>query len=103
MMANKTAVSKPSPYPLSVKLPPTNGVSKPPVVPARNGRSPQKERRKQNGRKTQPQLLRYGDGTPLSAENMTECNTYVRYRQAKGVVPPSKRALQQFYQQRMAA
>jgi hypothetical protein len=67
----------------------------------RGGRS-QSGNAKQNGRSSPPQVLRYGDGTPVSADNLAECNTYVRYRQAKGAVPPSKRVLQQFYQQQTA-
>ncbi len=57
---------------------------------------------KQNGRSSPSQVLLYGDGTLVSADNLAECNTYVRYRQEKGAVPPSKRILQQFYRQQTA-
>ncbi|NKQ37559.1 MAG: hypothetical protein HF973_18340 [Chloroflexi bacterium] len=125
---NQNMVSKPSSYTLvsatsvsnSIRTAPANGVSKPngaarpPVVanngrpvtrktaPNTNGRS-QNGHAKQNGNGSQPQVLLYGDGTPVAADNQTERSTYVRYRQAKSAVPPSKSALQQFYQQQMAA
>jgi len=46
-----------------------------------------------------PRLL-YGDGLLVSMENEAERTAYVSYRQANGNVPPSKTALQAFYQQR---
>jgi hypothetical protein len=70
--------------------------------PPANGRS-QNGHAKQNGRNPPPPALLYGDGTPVSADNQTERSVYARYRQAKSAVPPSKHALQQFYQQQMAA
>ena len=45
-----------------------------------------------------PRLL-YGDGLLVSMENAAERSAYVRYRQVNGNVPPSKTALQTFYQQ----
>ena len=128
MMDNQPIVSPPTPYllvsttnetndvkPTATKDPAEqNGVSKSPVATtpngrpvtrktatsttAINGRSPNAPV-KQNGHGSQPQSLRYGDGTPVTADNVTECTTYARYRQEKGCVPPSKSALQQFYQQ----
>lgn len=109
----------------SIRATPTNGVSrsngavKSSVDGANNGRPVTRKTsqptptakpalptiangRTQNGRSSPPQVLRYGDGTPVAADNLTECNTYVRYRQAKGTPPPSKRALQQFYRQQTA-
>jgi hypothetical protein len=108
-----------------------NGATKPPVVAANNGRpvtrktaqpataakpSPatnslpprrrggrsQNGHTKQNGHNVQPQGLLYGDGTPVVAGNQTEHATYIRYQEVKGVAPPSKSALQQFYQQQVA-
>ncbi|MCP4422826.1 MAG: hypothetical protein GY805_39960 [Chloroflexi bacterium] len=100
----KKGVSKPhanNGRPVTNKTSRSKAAAKP--VPNTNSHSQQKKHGEPNGRKTHPQLLQYGDGTSLSAENMTECNTYVRYRQAKGEIPPSKIALQQFYQQSVAA
>lgn len=70
-------------------------------APITNGRS-QNGHGKQNGNGSQPQRLLYGDGTPVAAGNQTERSTYARYQEAKGVIPPSRSALQQFYQQRAA-
>jgi hypothetical protein len=100
-----------------------NGATKPPVVganngrpvtrktaqpvakakptPITNGRSPNGHG-KQNGNGSQPRVLLYGDGTPVAAGNQTERSVYARYQEAKGVIPPSKSALQQFYQQQVA-
>jgi hypothetical protein len=66
-----------------------------------NGRSPNGHG-KQNGNGSQPRVLLYGDGTPVAASNQTERSTYANYQEAKGVIPPSKSALQQFYQQQAA-
>ena len=54
----------------------------------------------QNGNATTslPRLL-YGDGLLVSMENAAERSAYARYRQVNGNVPPSKTALQAFYQQ----
>ncbi|MCB9005811.1 MAG: hypothetical protein H6656_00235 [Ardenticatenaceae bacterium] len=49
------------------------------------------------------EALRYGDGTAVSADNLTEQHTYVRYREQKGAIPPSKAALLTFYKQRVVA
>ncbi|HID53699.1 MAG TPA: hypothetical protein EYP41_16900 [Anaerolineae bacterium] len=69
--------------------------------PITNGRS-RNGYAKQNDNNSPQQLLFYGDGTPVSADNQTERTTYARYRQAKGAVPPSKSALLQYYQQQTA-
>lgn len=45
-----------------------------------------------------PRLL-YGDGLLVSMENTAERSAYVSYRQVHGSVPPSRTALQTFYQQ----
>lgn len=47
--------------------------------------------------------LRYGDGTAVSANNLTEQHTYARYQEYKGEIPPSKAALLAFYEQRAVA
>ncbi len=123
MMVHQQLVSQPDPYLLvsttseanTTQTMPANGVSKqngvtkPAVTASQNGRPVTRKAAKptiaangsakKNGNGTQPQRLLYGDGTPVAADNLTECNTYVRYRQAKGVIPPSKSVLQQFYQQ----
>jgi hypothetical protein len=57
---------------------------------------------KQNGIGSPPPILHYGNGTPVAADNQTERSTYAHYQQAKGEAPPSKQALQQFYQQHVA-
>lgn len=111
--------------------PKPNGAARPPVITADNGRPvtrktgqpvatakpepitntlpPQRRggrskngHGKQNSNGSQPQRLLYGDGTPVAADNQTECSTYARYQELKGVIPPSKSALQQFYQQQVA-
>ena len=100
-----------------------NGATKPPVVGANNGRPVTRKTAqpataakpapitndrspnghgKQNGNGSQPRVLLYGDGTPVAAGNQTERSTYARYQEAEGVIPPSKSALQQFYQQQVA-
>ena len=43
--------------------------------------------------------LLYGDGLLVSMENTAERSAYASYRQVNGSVPPSKTALQAFYQQ----
>lgn len=73
------------------------------LPPRRRGGRSQNGHTAQNGRNSQPSVLLYGDGTQVSTDNQTECSVYARYRQAKSAVPPSKHALQQFYQQQMAA
>jgi len=72
------------------------------LPPRRRGGRSQNGHTKQNGRNVQPQSLLYGDGTPVAAGNQTERATYIRYQEVKGVAPPSKSALQQFYQQQVA-
>jgi hypothetical protein len=47
--------------------------------------------------------LRYGDGTAVFADNVTEQHTYARCRESKGEIPPSKAALLAFYKQRVVA
>lgn len=79
------------PAPITNSLPPQR----------RGGRAPNGHG-KQNGNGSQPQRLLYGDGTPVAAGNQTERSTYARYQEAEGVIPPSKSALQQFYQQQAA-
>ena len=92
-VTRKTAqpVTKAKPAPITNSLPPQR----------RGGRS-QNGHGKQNGNGSQPQALLYGDGTPVAAGNQTERSTYARYQEAKGVIPPSKSALQQYYQQQVA-
>ena len=51
-----------------------------------------------NGKAPLPHLL-YGDGLLVSMENAAERTAYASYRQVNGSVPPSKIALQTFYQQ----
>lgn len=84
--------------PVTRKTAPPATTAKP--TPIANGRS-QNGSGKQNGNSPQSQVLLYGDGTPVAAGNQTERSTYARYQQAKGTVPPSKQALQQFYQQQV--
>lgn len=43
-------------------------------------------------------VLRYGDGMAVSANNLTEQHTYVRYLEQKGEISPSKAALLAFYE-----
>jgi hypothetical protein len=59
------------------------------VLVGKNGNTP---------RSPLPRLL-YGDGLLVSMENEAERTAYVSYRQVNGNVPPSKTALQAFYQQ----
>ncbi len=73
------------------------------LPPRRRGDRSSNGYNKQNGNVSQPRVLLYGDGTPVAADNQTERSTYTRYQQAKGAAPPSKSALQQFYQQQIAA
>ncbi len=80
---------------------PTATTAKPLPAANTNGRS-QDGHAKQNGNNSPPQTLLYGDGTPVAANNQTECNTYTRYQQTKGAVPPSKNVLLQYYQQQTA-
>jgi hypothetical protein len=87
--AQPTTAAKPAP--ITNSLPPRR----------RGGRSPNGHG-KQNGNGSQPRVLLYGDGTPVAAGNQTERSVYARYQEAKGVIPPSKSALQQFYQQQAA-
>jgi hypothetical protein len=93
-VTRKTAqpAAKAKPTPITNSLPPQR----------RGGRSPNGHG-KQNGNGSQPQRLLYGDGTPVAAGNQTERSTYASYQEAKGVIPPSKSALQQFYQQQVVA
>ena len=51
-----------------------------------------------NGKSPLPHLL-YGDGLLVSMKNTAERTAYANYRQVNGSVPPSKTALQTFYQQ----
>ncbi len=55
----------------------------------------------QNGKAATTSLphLLYGDGLLVSVENTAERTAYASYRQMNGSVPPSKTALQTFYQQ----
>ena len=63
-----------------------------------NGRSANGQK---NGKATTTSLphLLYGDGLLVSVENTAERTAYASYRQMNGSVPPSKTALQTFYQQ----
>jgi hypothetical protein len=93
-VTRKTAqpAAKAKPTPITNSLPPQR----------RGGRSPNGHG-KQNGNGSQPRVLLYGDGTPVAAGNQTERSMYARYQELKGVIPPSKSALQQFYQQQVVA
>ena len=55
------------------------------------------------GNASSEDVLRYGDGTAVVAENVTEQHTYTRYRESKGEIPPSKAALLAFYKQQVVA
>jgi len=64
----------------------------------RSGRSANGQK---NGKATTtpPPHLLYGDGLLVSVENAAERSAYASYRRVNGSVPPSKTALQTFYQQ----
>jgi len=125
MMANQSMVSAPIPYLLVPAA--RDGVERdlhgqvgpyhptPPAVAGRrhcrpvthkgnaaagshvNGRSHNGHDLK-NEKQSPTNELRYGDGTAVSADNLTEQHTYHRYQESKGAIPPSKAALQTFFQ-----
>jgi hypothetical protein len=97
--ARPTVVAADNGRPITRKTAQPATTAKPMTVT--NGRSPNGHG-KQNGNGPLPKALLYGDGTPVAAGNQTERSTYARYQEAKGVIPPSKSALQQFYQQQAA-
>lgn len=65
--------------------------------------SPQKGQDRHMRNASSEDALRYGDGTPVAADNLTEHHTYARYLEFNGENPPSKAALLAFYEQRVAA
>ncbi len=106
---------------------PKNGTSRPPAAAANNGRpvtrkdpvpkangaavkqgnsQPQKpgtartERRPRSQAEVavaDAQLLQYGDGTMVDGQNLTEVQTFQRYKAEKKVVPGSKAVLLDYY------
>lgn len=131
MMVNQQMVSRPIPYLLVAttseangvqigSATPKNGTSRPPAVAANNGRPVTRKdpvskvngaaTRQTNGQPQKPgtavadtQLLQYGDGTMVDGQNLTEVQTFQRYKVEKKVVPGSKAVLLDYYRQRAQA
>jgi hypothetical protein len=61
-----------------------------------------------NGRPAKPntaaiQLLKYGDGSMVDGQNLTEVQTFQQYAAEKKAVPKSKAVLLDYYRQRVQA
>lgn len=101
----------------------SNGATRPPVVAA-NGRPVTRKDsvpkaisanapaavKQANGQPKKPdtavtdtQLLKYGDGTIVDGQNLTEVQTFQRYKAEKNATPKSKGVLLGYYRQRAQA
>lgn len=56
-----------------------------------------------NGNPTAPQPLQYGNGTLVDGKNITEVQTFQRYKAEKQAVPASKADLLDYYRERIQA
>jgi hypothetical protein len=133
VMADQEMVSRPAPYLLVPATSAANGVQVTPaseaprpdgavrpsaVAAADNGRPvtrkdpvPKAKRvaaKRPNGRPAKPntaaiQLLKYGDGSMVDGQNLTEVQTFQQYAAEKKAVPKSKAVLLDYYRQRVQA
>lgn len=130
MMVNQKVVSQPAPFLLvpatsamdDIQSAPKTGTSKsndvtrPPIetdhgrpvtrkdpMPKANGAAVKQangQPKKPDTAVTDTQLLKYGDGTMVDGQNLTEVQTFQRYKAEKKAKPESKAVLLDYYRQR---